>query len=153
MKFTPKSEEQIKQDQIRRQEERLLAAGECDFEVIGADEQFNDKNKCDMLVLTLRIWDKNGKEAVQKDWILNNEQFEWKLRHFCHSANLGDDYESGDLSTYSMRGKTGKLMLSVRKDKKGEFADQNSVQDYIPVEEKETDFIDDDLDHLVPVGQ
>lgn len=153
MKFTPKSEEQIKQDQIRRQEERLLAAGECDFEVIGADEQFNEKNKCDMFILTLRIWDKNGKESTLKDWILNNDQFEWKLRHFCHSAGLEDYYETGDLSTYYMRGKTGKLMLSVRKDKKGKFPDQNAVDDYILATEREPDFIDDDLDHLVPVGQ
>lgn len=141
MKFTPRTEEEVKKF-------TLLEKGLGNFEVISATEEFSEKRQCDMLHLILKVWDVHGKQGLIHDYILNNEDFEWKLRHFCYSANLDTYYEKGDVKPEYCVGAAGKLDIGISKDKSGKYPDKNSVKDYIfekPPESDKEEFKDDDI--------
>jgi hypothetical protein len=158
MRFTPKTEAQIN-------EGKLLKPGYGDFQVIKVEEKYSEKAACDMLILTLKVWDESGKEGLITDYILNNDRFEWKLRHFFYSAGIGHLYEKGDVSPEDLMGAQGQLIIITKKDKTGQYPDQSAVKDYIdeaevaakemnkPVNRNKQpadNFIDDDLTNLVP---
>lgn len=149
MKFQPKTEQQLL-------EANLLAEGKADFEVIKVQEKYLDEYKCDVLELTLRIWDRTGKEGVIFDSIYNTEQGQHKLLKFCFAIGLVHHYETGCLLPEHITGSTGKLEIYGKKDKKGVM--RSKVKFYIEMEEpptkpkdnqvsvtKESNFIDDDL--------
>ena len=117
MKFEPKSEEQI-------QRERCLPAGVYDFEVVDATEKQSRSGK-DMIELKLSVFVDD--HAVQvRDWIV--EGFDWKLRHFCDTCGLLNQYEAGTITAEDCVGQAGTVQIVVKDSP--DFGPQNSVKDY-----------------------
>ena len=143
--FTPRSDEEINAL-------NLLEPGECDYEVVKAESKLSQASGNKMIELVLKVWDVKGREKYVYDYLVNTPRMEYKIKHFCESANLMEDYISGSLSAIKCTGRCGKLKLIISKDKSGEHKDKNSVQDYIKLSEKEKvefektkPFVDDDI--------
>ena len=121
MKFTPKTEEEI-------QESSLWQPGVYDFEIIDADEA-RSKSGNDMIKLHLNVFDANGDSRIMYDYLL--EAMPHKLRHAADACSLLDHYEMGNLEAHQFVAKTGKLKISISKDKTGQYPDRNQISDYV----------------------
>lgn len=121
MRLTPKTEKEIA-------EAGLLPPGEYDFEVIGAEEQVSKAGN-DMVKLSLHVFDANGAPCWVPDYLL--DAMPGKLRHAAQAFGLMPDYEQGQMQASDMIGKTGRVKITIQKDKTGQFPDRNSVADYI----------------------
>ena len=122
MKFQPKSEEQI-------QEEGLFPAGEYGFEVIEATEK-TSKSGNEMIELVLAVYSDKGTQRLVRDYLVNTDKGQFKIRHAADSVGLLDQYETGTLTDAAFKGKTGKLKLKI-KPADGDYGPQNQVQDYV----------------------
>lgn len=147
MQYTPRTREEA-------DESRLLEKGEGQFEIVKAEESVS-KGGCPMIAVTLKVWDMKGKQGLINDWILLNEQWDWKLRHLADAIGVTDKYEDGLLKVEDLPGKSGVLNIAVKIDKSGKYGPQNSVKEYLVVKnltpqntvEKpaDTNFPDDDI--------
>ena len=123
MKFTPKTEKEILED-------NLWPVGIYNFEVLSAEDK-TSKSGNEMIELSLLLfWDERTRLVT--DYLL--ESIAYKLRHAAVACGLESEYENGNLSAIDFVGRTGNLKLRVEKDKNGLYADKNAVQDYIASE-------------------
>jgi hypothetical protein len=129
--FTARTEEEINAI-------NLLEPGECDFEVAKAVSKKSKASGNPMIELTLKVWDIKGKEKTIFDYLINIPSMEYKIKHFCDSVGLDEDYQAGSLSAVKCEGKFGKLKLTIAKDKSGQYPDKNAVQDYVKSVSKKT---------------
>lgn len=120
MKFTPKSEKEI-------QDENLFPAGVYPFEVVKAEDE-TSKSGNEMIHLKLRVFSGARTQFVD-DYLL--ESMAYKLRHAAVTLGLESEYESGRIAASDFEGKEGYLKLIIKKDKKGEYPDKNAVGDYV----------------------
>jgi hypothetical protein len=127
MRFEPKTEKEIA-------EANLWPAGEYGFEIIEAVEKIS-KSGNDMIKLKLKVINNNNAFIFVDDYLLENMAY--KLRHCAEACGLLESYEKGELSANDMKDKTGTLKLKISKDKTGQYADKNDVQDYV-VEKKQS---------------
>lgn len=128
MRFQPKTEKELAAM-------NLIQPGIYDFEVWNANDK-TSKSGNEMIELKLKIWDHSGQERIIFDYLL--EVMAFKLKHFADTTGLSKKYEEGIISALDCIGKCGKLDLIIQKDKSGQYADKNTVKDYI-VEAKSTD--------------
>lgn len=136
--FTPKTEEELNAN-------NLLTPGIANFEVVQAMQKVS-KSGNSMIEMKLRIWDRNGKEKIIHDYLVDIPSMSYKIKHFCDSTEMSDKYEQGCFSDVDCIGKTGKLKIIISKDKTGGYPDKNSVADYLTTESKKEDaFHDDDI--------
>ena len=125
MRFTPKSEKQIQEERFP-----VVKPGKYHFEVTDAKDEVSKKGN-EMIVLRLKIFDQNlNPVCYVNDYLMENMAH--KLRHAAYVCGLGNSYESGELHSNLFIGKTGTVDLVIQKDKTGQYADKNSVQDYFP---------------------
>lgn len=110
-------------------EANLLPAGVYDFEVRSAEDAVSKSSGADMIKLTLEVFDADGKTHILNDYLL--DAMPAKLRHAAKVFGLLADYERGALMSNDMSGKTGKIKVGIKKDKSGQYPDQNNVQDYV----------------------
>jgi hypothetical protein len=121
MNFDPKSAEEIASMQV-------FPKGAYQFEVIeGCDKVSQAGNP--MLELKLKVSDAKGASRFVTDYLL--EKVPIKLRHAAEACSLLQQYEAGELSGKDFVGKTGKLTLTIEKDKNKKFPDKNAVADYV----------------------
>jgi hypothetical protein len=121
MKITPKTPEEIASMQV-------FPKGTYQFEVIeGCDKVSQAGN--DMLELRLKVTDASGASRFVTDYLL--EKVPIKLRRAAEACLLLQQYEAGELSGKDFVGKTGKLTLTIEKDKNKKFPDKNVVADYV----------------------
>lgn len=138
MRFKPLSEEEVARA-------GLLEKGTYPFEVRQAVQK-KSKAGNDMIELVLCVWDKNGREYLVYDYLM--ESSEYKLRHFCYTTGLQEKYDSGELRDTDCL-KSGYCKVMIREDKSGLYPPRNSVADYIagegekPVKKQEVLFEDD----------
>lgn len=121
MKFTPKTEKEIA-------EENLWPAGEYSFEITEAEDTVSSKGN-EMIELKLKVYNEEGNFKILSDYLL--EAIAYKLRHAAEVCGLLDAYNSGVLLASDFVGKTGYLKLKIDKDKTGKYPDKNGVGDYI----------------------
>jgi Protein of unknown function (DUF669) len=119
MRLTPKTEEEI-------QEAGLMPEGCYDFEVIHAEEGTSKKGN-EMIIIELAVFDATGRRREIKDYLM--EAMAFKLRHFCETAGIIDDYNAGILDADNLTGKTGKVTIG-KEPAKGNFRAKNTVVDY-----------------------
>lgn len=119
MRFTPKTEQQI-------EEENLLPAGTYDFECVEAEEAVSKKGN-EMIKVKLRVYRDDGSFIVLTDYLL--EAFAKKLLHFCKAGGLMGVYEDGHLTTHHCKGVIGKAVLDIQ-PAEGKYAAKNIVEDY-----------------------
>lgn len=121
MKFAPKTEEQINA-------ERLWAVGAYPFEILEGEDT-TSKEGNDMIKLKIQLFNQEGDNIIVFDYLL--EKMAYKLRHCAEACNLLDKYQTGELQGSDFVGKTGSAKLFVKKDKTGQYQDQNAIADYI----------------------
>lgn len=121
MRFEPKTEREVA-------EAGLLAPGEYDCECIeGVDDVSKAGN--DMIKLRLRVFDADGGTRLITDYLM--EKVAYKLRHACFAFGLGEQYEAGRLEGADFTGRSARVKVAIRKDKTGQYPDQNSIADYL----------------------
>lgn len=150
MKYTPKSENQLK-------ENNMWPEGEYGFEVLDQTafgstvirtEETQSRAGNDMLVVVLRVYNDEGRHKNIVDYIIPDGPMEFKLRHIADCCSVLDKYDSGKLSASDLIGKQGFVIL---KQGKGtdKYPAKNEVKDYvvgkgkpsnIPSEEDEIQF-------------
>jgi hypothetical protein len=121
MNFKPLS----KEDAI---ESQLFPKGTYKFEIVnGCDKESRAGNS--MLELKVKVTDANGTSRIVNDYLL--EQWPVKLRRAAEACGLLEKYNAGELVGEDFIGKTGKLTLTIQKDKAKKFPDKNAVLDYV----------------------
>lgn len=113
------------------EEAGLWKRGIYDFEVLAAEEKVSSKGS-EMLKLNLKLYNAEGHSTRLFDYIINSEQWAFKLRHFASSTGLLPQYEKGELSADSCVGRTGRCQLGIEKAKGG-FPAKNKIDDYVPL--------------------
>jgi hypothetical protein len=124
MKITPRTEEEIK----RR---NLIDPGVYEFIVHEAKEKVSKTSGNPMIEVVLKVTDIYGKVHTLYDYLMDTEYSDYKIRHLSECSGCLDKYENGEVFASDFLGKKGKVKVTIRKDKKGEREDKNSVQDYI----------------------
>jgi hypothetical protein len=120
MNFQPKTEQEI-------QDAKLWKKAEYPFEVTDATEKQSKAGKT-MIEVRLRLTD--GKIArTISDYLL--DETAGKLRHAASACGLLAKYDQGSLADSDFKGKRGRLLLGIEKDRKKVYPDKNVVLDYI----------------------
>lgn len=120
MKFAPKTEKDVSNP-------RTFKNGIYDYEVTDAVEKESSSGN-EMIALTLKVWAQDSTYKV-KDWLL--EAMAFKLRHFCVSTGLNQQYEGGTLRARDCIGRSGKAKFKLQEDEAGNYPDRMGVEDYI----------------------
>jgi len=126
LKFTPKTEDQLKR------EWPLLPDGEYPFTVLASKEQASTsvKNKGKMMfAVKLNVHGKDGDYHVYDyfaDWFS-----EWKHKHFADTTGQQKAYEAGDMNgdNDGFAGKVGWVKIST--EPAGKYPAKNVVDDYV----------------------
>lgn len=111
---------------------QLFPKGEYTFEVLEGEDKTSQAGN-PMIELKIRVTNREGAIREVKDYLL--EQWPVKLRHAAEACGLVDQYDSGELVGADFIGKTGKLKLTIEKDKNKKFPDKNAVVDYLVKEQ------------------
>jgi len=121
MRFTPLTDQELAHA-------NLIDPGQYNFFVVDAKERIS-KAGSDMIELKLRITDINHRERFVFDYLL--EAMKFKLKHFTDATGLAEKYTAGLLTAEDCIGKTGSVEIIIQKSKDPNYADKNSVKDYI----------------------
>lgn len=119
MKVTPKTDDELNP---------LLFPGEYDAEVIKAEEKISAKGN-DMIAIVLRVFHDGSVPVLVNDYLLDSVPD--KLKRFCESAGLINEYEAGELDADGCKGASVRVKLKIDKDKTGDFPDKNAVAGYV----------------------
>jgi hypothetical protein len=106
--FTPKNEEELSD---------LLEEGEGTYQVIKAERK--EKDGFVMIVLTLKVWDKHGQFIQMTDYMKLDPGSNFcmrKVRHFCYSCGLNNEWDKGRFSAADCMNKSGKLVIATQKE-------------------------------------
>lgn len=137
MKFTPKTEEEISAFDV-------WPAGDYDFTVIEAQDTVS-KSGNEMIKLKLQVMKPSGETAVVFDYLL--EAMDFKIRHFCSTAGMMAEYDSGTFNAGSCNQRSGKVTLKVEPEANG-WPAKNSVKDYAKRDDQQAPSTQDDDDGI-----
>ncbi|MCH8852821.1 MAG: hypothetical protein IID41_09255 [Planctomycetes bacterium] len=119
MEVTPKSEAEV--------QPQVLASGIYDAFVRTAKDQISKADN-DMIELKLAVSDRQGNQVIVTDYLL--DAMEFKLRHFCFAAGLGDAYNAGELTAELCQEQNVRVKLRIEGGN-GEYLRKNRVIDYL----------------------
>ena len=122
MRYKPMTKEEL------AAQRGTLKAGPCDFEVVDAKDQLSKAGN-EMVKLTLRVWDSEGREGQLFDYLVGSAS--WKIASFFESIGNPEHYESGEIDTLAILGACGKATLAIEKDTTGKYGDQAKVKFYV----------------------
>ncbi len=122
MKITPKTDEQIAR-------ENCMPVGDYDFEVMSAEDKIS-KNGNPMIVLSLNVFDSDGRPHPMKAYLM--EKMAFQLRHFCFAVGMGAMYETGTLTAPECVGRTGRVSLKI--EEQPGYLPKNAVRDFVVVD-------------------
>jgi hypothetical protein len=138
----------------------LIEEGIYDFEVLRSDKQ-TSKNGNAMAKVQLNVWDKEGKSVVVFDYLVfSNIKFcVKKIKHFCESTGIGDDYLKGNIRE-EFQGLCGKVSIGIQESlpnqSGGYYPAKNVVIDYItkdnasPLEANKVEIKQDEFNDELP---
>jgi len=146
MQFTPVSEEDL--DKMNP----TFEYGKCDFQIKEAKTAVSKAGN-DMLVLDLKLWDKNGASRYAKSWLVFTDKMMWKVKNFCASIEKPEWYEKGDIPEEELTDMSGQCMTAGEEyeNKDGNKRMRANVEDFVPYskeakeEKKDDKFFDDDI--------
>ncbi|SRR5260221_7320230 len=128
--FTPLSEEDI----AKVQSGDLLPDGTYEFEVVSCYNKVS-RNGNPMLEVELKVFDEKQCSRIVKDYLLTSSLMIFKLKHFCDSIGLSDQYLKGQLDFSKTLNRCGKVIIMTQKgNQKADgtyYLDRNAVKDYI----------------------
>lgn len=133
--FVPKTDSEINDIQNRG----LLKDGVYPFIVKDIKATFSQKSGNEMLEVRLGIMDEQGHERNLRDYLMATETMIFKLKHFCETLGLEEDYAKGNINPFVCVGRSGKVIVATQKgqakdDGTGYYPDKNSVRDYVKQE-------------------
>ena len=105
----------------------LLPAGQYAATVKLANDKVSKAGN-DMIELILTVYGASGLQVDVFDYLLSDDSWQWKVRHFCESAGL--DYERGELVAAWCTEQSVRVNLGT--EKKEGYAEKNRVLDYLP---------------------
>lgn len=126
MKFTPKTEQQLA-------EENLLTPGWYDFVVLEAKSKISKaaagrgETEPNMIELKLRVYETPDRGVFVTDYLM--EEMAFKLRHFCAEVGLLAAYDNGHLTPEACVGKEGRVKIGPSKAR-GDFKPKDEAKDY-----------------------
>ncbi len=144
----------------------LLKEGEYDAVVAASEDTVSKSSGNPMMVLTLDVFDENGKVHSIKDYLVFTKAMMWKVVHFADSAGLLDVYEEQKLCSKIAVGSRVRVKIGMEdgglipEDKlKGKilgskYPSKNKVEEYVKQDEQKPlaknssgyePFIDDDI--------
>lgn len=106
---------------------QLLKEGEAHFQVINAEDK-TSKAGSEMIELSIKVWDIDGKPGNIFDYLL--PKLAWKIKHFCEATGMIDKFENESLCADDCNGKTGKLFIKTQ-PAFGQYPEKSVVKDYI----------------------
>lgn len=108
--------------------------GPVDFEVLSAIGKDSKAGNA-MSELKLRVTNTEGKTKLLDDWLVASDATAYKVRHFADATGMLAQYEKGELDERDMVGRTGQLMLGIKRGEPdgqgGTYPDKNKVLDYV----------------------
>lgn len=122
MRFEPKTEEEIAR-------ESLFPEGEYDFEVIDAIDA-TSKSGNEMITLSLKLFVEDETRVI-KDWLVAGSSR--KIRQFCESTGIMDNYNKGQFYAADLPGLTGRCKIKFDKGGNG-YDPSNKVAWYVKPE-------------------
>lgn len=141
--FKPLSDEEIQ----AAQNDHLLPEGTYPFKVRQATAKVS-QNLNPMIKVELEIIIPGG-ALIINDYLMETGKMIYKLKHFCESVGVSDQYEKGQIDLNGLKNKSGEALVFVqkgqaRKDGAGFYADKNAISDYVKkVVPAPADFNDD----------
>ena len=126
--FAPKSDQELLD---------LLKDGEAQYIVVGAKVSTSQSGN-EMLTLDLKVMDSTGKEKEIKDFLVESESMRWKIKNFCYSCGLENQYDHGRITINDLKERTGKLIIKTT-PATGKYRAKSSVDRYITHEKSGTD--------------
>ncbi len=134
--FVPKTEEEIRHIQNRL----LLPDGVYPFIVREAKPMKSSAGNS-MVQLRLECTAHDGYKHTVFDFLVATEEMLFKIKHFCETAGIEQEYAAGQFNPPDLVGKEGLARITIqrgkaRKDKDGRedgsyYPDKNTVRDYI----------------------
>ena len=121
MKFKPLSEKEL------QEQSGTLAAGRGEFEILDCEETKSKSTGNDMLKITLKAWDKDGREGRIFDYIVATAQ--WKLKALLDSVGMSESYDNGNVNAIELVGRCGRIDIGIQKDP--EHGDKPKVKNYL----------------------
>lgn len=120
MKFTPKTEQELA-------EEQLVPEGEYGYEVVSATEEVGKTSGKPYLKLNLKIYGDDGRE--NRVFCNLSTGYERLLRNFCDSAGILSEYSRGELHPDMLIGLGGRCHVIIKKQEG--WASKNEVKDFV----------------------
>ena len=77
--------------------DKPLENGKATFVVSEWEETVTEKGN-DMITITLTVTDKVGSSRKMRDHFVTTDNMLWKLKDFCKSIGLGEQFESGEVN-------------------------------------------------------
>jgi len=128
MRFTPKSEEELKKESNFS----VFPKGEYDFEIRTATDKISKNSGAEMIELNVDIFAPDGSKRGVFDYLL--ESALWKLHHCAQACGLEAEYDKGQLEAWMFEGKTGRCKVAVS-PASGDWPERNKIVDYIVIEQ------------------
>jgi len=125
VRITVKTEAEIEAESNRNSD--IWPRGNYDFEVMAVEEKVS-KSGNEMIELRLKVYDATGNSQTIWDYLLDN--IAYKIAHACEAMGLSDQYAVGELHAEDFIGKTGTLVLYIKKAQNG-YPEKNAVADYV----------------------
>ena len=109
-----------------------LAPGIYSFQVMHAKETKSEAGN-PMIILTLKIWDKNGREFRALDYLVSHPSMVFKIKHFWEAVGEPQSY-NGENEDYHFISKCGNVKT---KNERYKEMDKIKVVDYVSETAKE----------------
>lgn len=119
--FTPKTDEELALMSV-------LPDGDYEFSVKKAEDKVS-KSGNPMIELYLEIYGADGGSRFVNDWLVSTDKMTWKIKRFCASVGILDQYDSGNIRPSSLINKNGRATIST--EKKDDYPPRNRIKDYI----------------------
>lgn len=133
-KINPMSAEEAYQaKKASKPKDPVFPKGEYEFKVHSAEAAVSNAGN-QMIRVTIRLEAfQDGKPIsnLTNDWLLLEGKTAYKLRHFCESIGMGEDYEKGEIDIESMKGRRGVADVYIDKSTDDRYPDKNKVNDYV----------------------
>lgn len=124
MHFTPMSEEEA-----AAQSADLWPDAIYDYEVRDASEETSAAGNA-MTKMEVWIYNQAGSRRLLFDYLVASEKAAWKIRSFCESCNLLEQYKTGALMVADIVGRTGRCQVVTQKAD-GAYPAKNVIRGYV----------------------
>ena len=128
MQFTPQTDEEIKAEDRKREEDILLPEGEYNC-TIGEAEKHMSKAGKESIKIGMKVFREDGEHVLCWDYLTPNFMKKWK--HAAETFGLHAEFKAGHIEASMFDGKSGKV--KVTQEDQGKYGIQNRIDDYVVV--------------------